>query len=419
MKENFDVIVGGGASGMMAAGRAAFLGKRVLLLEKNRELGAKLSISGGGRCNITNATYNAHDMLANYGKASQFLFSPFSRFGVKDTFSFFEGRGLKLQVEGLKRTFPVSQKAPDVVKTLENYLKEGRVVIKTGSGVEKVLHTKNAITGVIAGGETYSAKNYIFSTGGVSHPETGSTGDGFAWLRQLGHNVKSPTPTIVPLKTSDKWSHKLSGVSVDNMKITFFQDPSSLSSSRPVKQFSKAGKILFTHFGVSGPLILNSAGKVGDLLEVGSVSAKIDVYPKLQINELDAKILEIFEKNKSKLLKNILKEIVPNGTAPGISLLLEGVDLNAKVNYVTKEQRRKIIDVLKNLPVTITGLMGFERAVVVDGGVELEEVDTKTMRSKIISNLFIVGDLLHINRPSGGYSLQLCWTTGYVAGTHC
>ncbi len=175
---------------------------------------------------------------------------------------------------------------------------------------------------------------------------------------------------------------------------------------------------MFTHFGVSGPLILNSAGKVGDLLESGSVTATIDVYPKLQINKLDAKIIGVFEKNKSKQLKNILKQIVPDGIAPGISMLLEGIDLNGKVNYVTKEQRRKIVDVLKNLPVTITGLMGFERAVVVDGGVALEEIDTKTMRSRIVPNLFIIGDLLHINRPSGGYSLQLCWTTGFVAGSN-
>lgn len=409
--KDFDVIVvGGGSSGMMAAGRAAALGKRVLLLEKNRELGAKLSITGGGRCNITNATYNAHDMLANYGKASQFLFSPFSQFGVKDTFEFFEKRGLRVVVQALNRAFPITEKAPDVVAVFEKYLEEGRVTIMTGSAVTKVLHDKKGIIGVVAGKENYTAKNYIFSTGGASHPETGSTGDGFEWLRQLGHNVKSPRPTIVPLKTSDKWSHKLSGVSIGDSKITFFQDNK--------KQFSKTGEILFTHFGVSGPLILNSAWKVGDLIESGSVNAKIDVYPKLQINELDAKILGIFEKNKNKILKNVLKEILPDGTTPGISLLLEGIDLNAKVNYVTKEQRRKIIDVLKNLPVTITGLMGFERAVVADGGVTLEEVDTKTMRSRVVPNLFIIGDLLHIDRPSGGYSLQLCWTTGYVAGNN-
>ncbi len=393
---------------MMAAGKAASLGKKVLLLEKNAKLGEKLRISGGGRCNITNATHNAHEMLANYGEVAGFLFSPFSQFGVKETFTFFESKKLPLIVEARSRAFPKTENAEDVVEALIEFMKEGGVEVKVKAPVEKVLHAEGRITGIVAQGKTYTATSYIFSTGGVSHPETGSTGDGFAWLRELGHTVKDPTPTIVPLKTGDEWSHKIPGSLVEQMKITFYVDGQ--------KRFSKTGRLLFTHFGLSGPLILNIAGKVGDLLEEGSVTAKIDLFPNLQINELDQKILEVFDANKKKMLKNVLREVVPPAMVPGISLLLKGVDLEEKIQSITKEQRRIITDLLKSLPITVTALMGFEKAVVADGGVALEEVDTKTMRSRKVENLLITGDLLHINRPSGGYSLQLCWTTGWVAG---
>lgn len=398
---------------MMAAGRAAARGKKVLLLEKNVRLGEKLSITGGTRCNITNATYDVHALLVNYGPAMPFLFSSFSQFGVKETFAFFESLSLPLVVQANNRAFPKTEKSADVVSALHEYIRAGGVDIKTQAAVEKVLSTAGNITGVVAAGKTYTATSYIFATGGVSHPETGSTGEGFEWLRQLSHTVKEPTPTIVPIKTAEKWSHILSGLTVAGAKITFYLDNQ--------KQFSKMGSILFTHFGLSGPLILNSAGQVGDLLAIGKVTAVIDVAPLLNIAELDKKIIGLFEIHKSKQLKNTLKEMVPAGMAPGILSLLEEkkqVHVSAKVQVVTKEERKIIIQLLKNLPITVTGLMGFDRAVVADGGVILEEIDTKTMRSKKYSNLFITGDLLHINRPSGGYSLQLCWTTGWVAGSN-
>ncbi len=420
--DNYDIIViGGGASGMMAAGRAAVLGKKVLLLEKNAKLGEKLAISGGGRCNITNATYDVHAFLKNYGPAADFLFSPFSQFGVKSTFDFFEGLGLPLVVQANNRAFPKTEKSADVVKVLIKYMKAGGVEVMTGTLVQKFLHSNAKISGIIADGKTYTAKNYILATGGVSHPETGSTGDGFGWLKDLGHTVKAPTPTIVPLKTSDKWSHLLSGISVDGAKITFNLDNK--------KSFSKTGKILFTHFGLSGPLILNCAGQVGDLLSEGKVTASIDVYPGLDESQLDKKVIELFGVHKNKQLQNVIREIVPPGMAPGFLELLATatggvpskggkIHFGAKVQMVDKETRKKIVTLLKNLPINITNLMGFDRAVVADGGIPLNEIDTKTMRSKIHKNLFITGDLLHINRPSGGYSLQLCWTTGWVAGSH-
>lgn len=411
-ENNFDVIVvGGGASGMMAALRSAELGKKVLLLEKNRQLGMKLKITGGGRCNITNAEYDIRILLKNYGNAEQFLYSSFSKFGVQETFDFFEKRGLPLVVQARKRAFPRTEKAFDVFKTLEKELVKGKVIIRTNSPVSKILKEKSKITGVQVGRDIYTAHSYILSTGGASHSETGSTGDGFNWLRGIGHTVKLPTPTIVPIKVKDAWVKSLSGISVPSMKITFYADH--------VKKFSKTGKVLFTHFGLSGPLILNSAGKINDLFQEGHVTAKMDLYPDIDEAKLEKKILKIFDDNKNKMLKNVFGEIVPAGmTSAIISLLKNPERVETKVHSVSRETRKNLIATLKALPLSITGLMGFDRAVVADGGVDLAEIDTKTMRSKIFENLFVTGDLLHINRPTGGYSLQLCWTTGYIAGSN-
>jgi len=407
----YDVIViGGGASGMMAAGRAAERGKKVLLLEKNKNLGEKLKITGGGRCNITNAEEDEHILLANYGKGKPFLYSPFSQFGMKDTFSFFESKGLPLVVQARKRAFPKTEKALDVYKVLEKYIKKGNVEVISGVKISKISGKNGHIEKVIASGKEFSAHSYILATGGISHPETGSTGDGFKWLRDLGHTVEDPTPTIVPLAVADDWVKELSGVSLSFMKINFFING--------VKKLSLKGKILFTHFGLSGPLILNAASKVADMLHDGQVTATIDAYPDTDIGALDKKITKIFDANKNKIFKTAFKKIAPEGTVYALLPLLKNIAPDTKVHSITKEQRRSIIDLLKALPVSVTGLMGYDRAVIADGGLSLKEIDTKTMRSKLYDNLYVTGDLLHISRPSGGYSLQLCWTTGYVAGSH-
>lgn len=406
----YDVIViGGGASGMMAAGRAAELGRRVLLLEKNTLLGEKLKITGGGRCNITNAEEEEHLLLANYGKAKTFLHSPFSQFGVKDTFSFFEERGLPLVVQARKRAFPNTEKALDVFRVLETYLKRGRVKVMSGARVSTIIGDHGLIRGVEVNGTTFEANSYILATGGKSHPETGSTGDGFRWLKALGHAVAEPTPTIVPLSVHDAWVKKLAGVSLSFCKITFYVEG--------IKKFVLKGKILFTHFGLSGPLILNAAGRVSDLLHEGVVTASIDAYPDTDLGQLDKRITKVFDANKNKTFKTVFEEIVPHGTAKSL-LSLAGVNPETKVHSVTREQRKAIGRLLKALPIRINGLMGYDWAVVADGGVSLSEIENKTMRSKLYKNLFVTGDLLHVVRPSGGFSLQLCWTTGWVAGSN-
>jgi len=407
--EIYDVIViGGGASGMMAAGTAALRGKKVLLLEKNKKLGEKLSISGGGRCNITNAEEDVRVLLKNYGDAEHFLYSSFAQFGVQESFSFFEKLKLPLVVQARKRAFPHTESAPDVKNVMELYCTHPNITIKTNSPVEKIVKKGDSISHVVVKGISYSGTSIVLATGGMSHPETGSTGDGFGWLRALGHTVENPTPSIVPLAVKDAWVKTLAGVSLSFMKISFFVDGK--------REFSKIGKVLFTHFGLSGPLILNAAKKIGDLLHTGEVTAAIDMYPDTEFDVLERKVIAVFDINKNKVFKNVVKEFVPDGMFEAVLSLLPVELRDTKVHSVSKEDRKKIIHLLKGMPITIEGLMGYDRAVVADGGVPLVEINTKTMCSKKIINLYITGDLLHINRPSGGFSLQLCWTTGFVAG---
>lgn len=411
MAEHYDVIVvGGGAAGMMAAGRAAERGLRVLLLEKNKQLGKKLSITGGGRCNITNAEENEHLLLAHYGAAERFLYSSFVQFGTDDTFSFFAGLGLPLVVQEGKRAFPKTEKAVDVVRALESYLHKGSVEVRTGVAVQGFESDGGMITGVRVKGEVLTADSYILATGGKSRPETGSTGDGFIWLKKLGHTVQDPTPMIVPLAVQDSWVHALAGISLNESKITFFVAGE--------KNMVLRGRILCTHFGLSGPLIMNTAGEIADLLHAGPVTAAIDVFPTTDLGALDKRVTEVFDANKNKVLKNVMKAIAPAGTANAILSLAPEIDTEKKVHSVSKTERKKIVHLLKALPLTITGLMGYERAVVADGGIVLKEIDSRTMRSRKYENLFVTGDLLHISRPSGGYSLQLCWTSGWVAGSN-
>ncbi len=406
----YDVIViGGGAAGMMATGRAAELGKRVLLLEKNRELGKKLGITGGGRCNITNAEEDAHVFLQNYDHASKYLHSPFSQFGVPETFDFFESRHLPLVTEARNRVFPKTQSSADVVKIMKQYAAQSGVTIKTGVRVQGFELKEGHIHAVKTNDGTFTGKAFVLATGGMSHQDTGSTGEGISWLSDLGHKTFAPNPDIVPLMVEEEWVKNISGITLSFMKITFGEGKD---------RFSRIGKILFTHFGVSGPLIMNCAHKVKTLLRHGHVRAEIDLYPDTEIGTLRRRVLSVFDENKNKTLKNVLKEFVPHRMSEAVLLQLDPDVREMKVHSVGKEERHALVARLKAMPLTITGTMGYDWAVVSDGGIDLDEVDMKAMRSKKYSNLYLTGDVLNIHRPSGGFSLQLCWTTGWIAGNN-
>lgn len=404
----YDVIViGGGPAGMMAAGTAGKRGLRVLLIEKNVELGKKLSITGGGRCNVTNAEFDVRVLLKNYGDAEPFLYSPLSQFGVQSTFDFFDELKLPLVVEDRKRAFPNTQKAPDVTKMMVEYVKNNNVRILYDTEVEGFRTENNVITGVLTTKGLFTASSYVVGTGGKSHADTGSTGEALVWLKKLGHTVHESNPDLVPLVVQDAWVKKLSGTSIQNARITFTQGDDKLV---------KDGNILCTHFGLSGPLILNSAHVVKKMLEKGNVEGKIDLFPKEDTGAIRARFQSLYEVHPNKTLTNLLREWFPQGIVEAIlDAFPQDVRLT-KSNILSREVRHAVVDRMKNLTLTITGTMGYDWAVVSDGGVDLKEIDTRTMQSKIHPNLYCVGDILHINRPSGGFSLQLCWTTGFVAG---
>lgn len=411
MSNIYDVIViGGGASGMMAAISAAEAGATVLLIEKNKRLGEKLRITGGGRCNIYNAEEDMRVLLKNYGIAEKFLYSAFTQFGLIETITFFDNLKLPTKVEARNRAFPVSERAVDVVHALTNRLHRLGVQVAVRTTVTNISTSAHGIQSVECGASEYTAQSYILATGGTSRPETGSTGDGFRWLASFGHTTKEPTPTITPIAIKEDWLKTASGATVQ-VGITFY--------SNGVKSFFVQGSVLCTHFGLSGPLILNNAYKVADLLQAGDVTARIDFFPLLQVKELDSQVQQTLNENGAKLLKNTLPLLVPAGMAQALKAQLQqDINFETKCSEVSKETRQRIIQALKQSEVTIEKLMGFEKAVVADGGVDLKEVNTRTMQSLKCSNLYITGDLLNINRPSGGYSLQLCWTTGYLAGMH-
>jgi predicted Rossmann fold flavoprotein len=403
------IVVGGGASGMMAAISAARNGASVLVLEKNQVLGKKLSITGGGRCNILNCEQDKRLLLANYGSAEKYLYSAFSVFGMEQSRDFFESIGIKIKTEAKKRAFPTTELAQDVTNALVHELNRLNVEIITNSEASQIYSQGGYIKYVLANKQRYVARNYIIATGGASYSETGSTGDGFKWLKQMGHDIKEPTPNITPLACSDTWVRQVSGVTAKDVDIIFYLDSE--------RSFKISGDVLFAHFGISGPLILNNAYRVAELLKLGRVRAEIDCFPAYDEKDLDTMIIGTLEDHPAKQLRSTLRFIAPKGLNKAVSMLVEQQqNTNVKNSELSRQDRLKLVRILKALPLDIKGLMGFDRAVVADGGVILEDINTRTMQSNVINNLFITGDLININRPSGGYSLQLCWTTGYLAG---
>lgn len=412
--ELYDVVViGGGPAGMMAAGRAGEAGARVLLIEKNPSLGKKLLITGGGRCNVTNAEFDVRTLTEKYGDKGKFLFSPFSKFGVQEVIKFFELKNMPIKIEAENRAFPKSNTAKSVFDVLVAYMKENKVEILFKTEVKGFIKEDNKITGVTTTSaqkqqsRTIKARSFILATGGKSRPETGSTGDGFTWLKEIGHSVKEPVAALVPITIKEDWVKELQGQSLSNVRLSVLQNDK--------QEESRIGKLLFTHFGISGPLTLNMSKDIRDLFDYGDVTLSLDLFPELNHQELDKKLQEIWKIEQNKYFKNSLSQFVPPKIA-SVIVELSGINKELFVNKVPKEERLKIIKMVKDLRMTVTGFLGEEKAIVTSGGISLTEVDFKAMRSLIYSNLYLAGDILDFDRPSGGFSLQLCWTTGYIAG---
>lgn len=404
------IVIGGGPAGMIAAGRAAERGARVLLLEKNDGLGKKLLITGGGRCNVTNAEPNIRTLLSHYSDASKFLFSPFAQFDNSATRAWFEERGMPTKVENNHRVFPTSDKAASVLQILADYLKQHHVTVFTYAAVASIQASNKHITGLtLKDGRSLTAHAYIIATGGTSRPDTGSTGDGFLWLAELGHTIVAPDPSLVPITLADSWVPSLAGVTLPDVKLTIWQSGE--------RQRTQSGRLLFTHFGISGPTVLHMSKTVGELLTYGPVTITIDCFPTLDHGALDEHLQELFTKHTNKQIDNALGELIPQTLATTILATLQ-IAPDTKCHSLTRDNRRRLMHHLKHVPLEVSGRLGVEKAIVTSGGVPLTEIHTKTMQSQLVDNLFIVGDVLNIDRPSGGYSLQLCWSTGYVAGSH-
>lgn len=406
------IVVGGGPAGMTAAGRAAERGRSVLLIEKNPTLGKKLLISGGGRCNFTNNKTNLREMLAKYKESDKYLFSTFTQFGVADTIKFFNDRGMETKEEEGGRMFPISDNSKSVLNVLLKYMKQGGVEILTDSAVSGVSFNKKVgvWTITLSDKTKFTCKSLVLGFGGTSHPETGSTGEGFGWLKQIGHKVIENDASLVPIALKDNWIKGLAGLSLSDIKLTIFKDK--------VKQKAHKGRLLFTHVGISGPTVLNMSREVGELLREGEVTIMLDLLPTEDLGGLMKKLQDMLIGQSNKKIKNTLSPFIPAGLVEPL-LSLAGIDGETPNHSIRKEERIKLATLLKSIPLHVFGLLDKEKAIVSSGGISLDEINFKTMQSRIVPNLYLVGDVLNIDRPSGGYSLQLCWTTGYVAGNNC
>ena len=401
------IVVGAGAAGLMAAGRAAEKGHEVHLYEKNNRIGKKILITGKGRCNVTNAS-DVEGLLDNIPGNPYFMYSAFYQldsFGLQE---FFRNLGLELKVERGKRVFPVSDRSLDVVLALEKYVKQNKVKLHLESPVDSILIEDGKAAGIrLKNGKEEKADGVIICTGGLSYPGTGSTGDGYRFAKAAGHHVTKLYPSLVPLKTAEDWCHELMGLSLKNIEIT-------VKNNKGKKVYTDFGEMLFTHFGVSGPVILSASRHIILTIEEG-YKLYIDLKPAMDEKKLDARILRDFEKFANKDFVNSLDELLPQKLIPVIVQLAE-IDPRKKVNSITKEERKRLLGLIKALPLTITGVTGYNEAVVTCGGIETDEIDPSTMESKLVKNLHFAGEVLDVDAYTGGFNLQIAFSTGYTAG---
>ena len=399
---------------MLAAIAAGENGEEVLLLEKNEKTGKKIFITGKGRCNVTNAC-DRDDFFAHIISNPKFLYSAYSSFDNQDLMRLIEDNHTPLKVERGNRVFPASDHSYDIIDALKKAMKNAGVKVLLNTEAEKILCEENKVTGVrTKAGEVISADRVILATGGLSYPSTGSTGDGHRFAKELGHSVTDLMPALVPLETKEEWATKLQGLSLKNVKLTLYIDNK--------KTYSEQGEMLFTHFGISGPLVLSASSVYSKEIAnrkqkngSGEAYVLIDLKPALSEEETDRRLLKELEAGNRKELKNILKELYPLKLA-GLVCEITGLDPYKKCNEVTREERKKLLDFTKGLKLTITGTRGFQEAVITHGGVSCREVNPKTMESKLVSGLYFAGEMLDVDAFTGGFNLQIAFSTGYLAG---
>lgn len=400
------IVVGGGAAGMMAAVAAAEKGHKVTLLEKNEKLGKKLFITGKGRCNVTNAA-DMEVLFANVCSNEKFLYSAFYQYDNKAVMDFLERAGCPLKIERGDRVFPVSDHSSDVIAAFQRELKRLGVKVMFHTEVLDLMVSDDRIVGVIlADGRTLNGEACILCTGGLSYPSTGSTGDGHRFAEALDHKMVECQPALVPLVTEEDWCRELMGLSLRNVSLCM--------QCGKHEVYSDFGEMLFTHFGVSGPLVL-SASSFYRKQKSGDTKLYIDLKPALDAEQLDRRLLRDFEENKNKQFKNALNGLFPTKLIP-VMIRLSGIDPEKKIHEVTREERRNFGGLIKNLSLTVTGTRPFEEAIITRGGVSVKEVNPSTMESKRVKGLYFAGELLDLDAMTGGFNLQIAWSTGYLAG---
>ena len=396
---------------MMAAYAAAESGHAVTLLEQNEKLGKKLFITGKGRCNLTNAS-DMEQLFANVVSNRKFLYSAFYSYDNEQVISFFESHGMPTKTERGNRVFPVSDHSSDVIAALSTALRGQRVEVLLHTKVKRLLLEKRdeekRVTGVeLADHTKMHADAVIVATGGISYPSTGATGDGYRMAEESGHKMVSPTPALVPMEMKEPWVRDLQGLSLRNVRMSVTRGKKKL--------YEDFGEMLFTHFGVSGPLVLSASGCIPAKAFDQELSMTIDLKPALDVEQLDHRILREFDEMKNKQFKNSLGHLLPAKMIP-VMIALSGIDPDTKVNEISREQRQNLLHLFKNMPLTITGLRDFKEAIITKGGVSVKDINPSTMESKLVQGLYFCGEVLDLDALTGGYNLQIAWSTGHLAG---
>ena len=412
------IVIGAGAGGMMAAGRAAQNGAKVLLLEKMERPGKKILVSGKSRCNLTNSR-ELEDFIASYGPNGRFLYSAFKRFFRDELLDFLEKYGVATKTERGGRIFPASDKTQDVVSAFQQYLADNKVELLIGVKVTAIMTENGSVSGVKTEGADYSAEGIVLATGGASWPETGSTGDGYCIAEALGHSIVKLRPGLVPLKVQEAaLARGMQGVSLKNVRLTAYHCHAADTRSKLVKRKvidSQMGEMMLTHFGIGGPLTLKMSLTIVDALEKGPVCVEIDLKPALSLNQLQQRLQRDFDSSGKRSLRNILKSLLPQKMIDTI-VKLSGIPAEKPGNQVNSNERDRLADLLKSLCLNVKGPLSLDAAMITAGGVSLKEIDPRTMASKLVKGLFFCGEVMDIDADTGGFNLQAAFSTGYVAG---